>query len=191
MTGSLRCATIIGLTTLQAFAQATSQHTVPNPSNPKQSHDSMKGLISAFAGSWAIQLSSDDSKSGVRVSAGDGVELWRAGPGSNSLVEEYHSTGTEGEITGLGIYWHEDGGIRVFWCDNTTPVACRTLHNKTDWSDGRLVLSEERYEDGSKRFFQEIFVFDTPESFTQTLAQGKSGDSLQTFLTIRATRKHP
>jgi hypothetical protein len=190
MTRNLRRTIILALATLPSFAPAGSRQTAPKPSIPKQIQESMKDLIQAFAGSWAIQLTSEGSGSGVGTSAGEGEEIWRAGPGSNSLMEEYHSTGIEGEITGLGIYWWEQGGFRVFWCDNTAPVSCGTLHNKTDWKQGRLVLSEERYEKGEKLFFQETFVFDTPDSFTQTLANGKSSGSLKPFLTIRATRKH-
>ena len=69
----------------------------------------------------------------------------------------------------------------MFWCDNTAPVACRTLHNKADWKEGRLVLSDERYEDGKKHLFQELFAFDTPDSFTQTLAEGEAGGQPQTI----------
>ena len=191
LTGNLHRAIVLALSTLPAFAQAGTHGTVPKPSQPTQIHDSMKGLIKAFAGSWAIHLSSDDSEHGVNGNAGDGEEMWRAGPGSNSLIEEYHSRGIEGEIAGLGVFWRaeSDTGFKVFWCDNAAPVACRTLNNKVDWKEGRLVLSEERYKEGKKRVFQEIFAFDTPDSFTQTLAEGESGANLRPFLTIRATRK--
>jgi hypothetical protein len=186
-------AIILALATLQTFAQPGTQREGPKPRHPTQIHDSMKSLIKTFAGSWVIHLTSGGSEHGVNGSAGDGEEMWRAGPGSNSLIEEYHSTGTEGEIAGLGVFWREksENGFKVFWCDNTAPIACRTLHNKADWKEGRLVLSDERYEDGKKHLFLEIFAFDTPDSFTQTLAEGESGGSLRPFLTIRAIRKKP
>jgi hypothetical protein len=186
-------AIVLVLASLQAFAQAGPQRTVPKPGHPTQTPDSMKSLIKTFAGSWVIHLSSEDSEHGANGSAGDGEEVWRAGPGSNSLIEEYHSTGTEGEIAGMGVFWRAEGekGIRVFWCDNTAHVACLTLHNRADWKEGRLVLSDERTEHGKKRLFQEVFTFDTPDSFTQTLAEGEPGGSLKPFLTIRATRKKP
>jgi hypothetical protein len=188
LTGIQQRAIILVLATVQAFAQAGTRGAVPEPSHPTVPHDSMKSLISTFAGSWTIHLSSDNSGRERNESAGNGEEIWRAGPGSNSLIEEYHSTGTEGEIAGLGIFWHEESrnGFKVFWCDNTAPVACRTLHNKFAWKEGRLVLSEERYEKGKKHVFQETFAFDTPDSFTQTLA---TVGSLRPFLIIRATRK--
>src|SRR5579863_8465789 len=188
LTGVPQCAIVLALATLEAFAQAGSPRTVPKPSHPILTDDSMKSVIKTFAGSWAIHLSSDGTHGEGNGSAGNGEEIWRAGPGSNSLIEEYHSTGTEGEIAGLGIFWREENGqgFKVFWCDNTAPVACRTLHNTADWKEGRLVLSEERYEKGKKHIFQEIFAFDTPDSFTQTLWDGDSAGSLRTFLTIRA-----
>ena len=193
VTVNLRLALILSLIILRASAQSGTQRTVQKSRPPAQMHDSMKTLIRAFDGSWVIHLSSDGSQRDAKVSAGSGEEIWRAGPGSNSLIEEYHSTGTEGEISGVGIFWREVGekGFKVFWCDNTALVACRTLHNKADWKEGRLVLSDERYEKGKKRIFQEIFAFDTPDSFVQTLAEGESGDSPPPFLTIRATRRKP
>lgn len=192
-TGSLRCAILLALAALPGCAQGGTQPTSPHPNHPAKVHDSMKSLIKAFAGSWAIRLSSDGSRHGVPGIAGEGEEVWRAGPGSNSLIEEYHSKGTEGEMDGLGIFWRDESEkvFKVFWCDNTTSAACRTLENKVDWNEGRLVLSEERSKDGRKHLFQEVFAFDTPDSFTQTLAEGEPGGSLRTFLTIRATRKKP
>ena len=192
-TGNPQRAILLALATLQAFAQAGTRPTVPKPGHPTLAHDSMKSLIKTFAGSWTIHLSSGGSEREVNGSAGNGEEIWRAGPGSNSLIEEYHSTGTEGEIAGLGVFWRDESskGFKVFWCDNTAPIACRTLHNKADWKEGQLVLSEERYKEGKKYIFQEIFAFDTPDSFTQTLAEGESVGSIKPFLTIRATRKKP
>ena len=191
--GSPQRAIILAFAALQAFAQAGTERIVPKPGHSAQIHDSVENLIKTFAGSWEIHLSADGSEHGGRGSNGDGEETWKAGPGSNSLIEEYHSAGTEGQIAGLGIFWREEDekGFKVFWCDNTGPVACRTLHNKADWKEGRLVLSDERYEDGKKHLFREIFAFDTPDSFTQTLAEGESGGLLKPFLTIRATRKKP
>jgi hypothetical protein len=184
---------ILGLATLQAFAQGGTGKPVPKLSHPAVIDDSMKSLIKAFAGSWAIHLSSDASEPKAKVTVGSGQEIWRAGPGSNSLIEEYHSTGTEGDIAGLGIFWREENarGLRVFWCDNTAPVACRSLRDKTDWKGGRLVLLEDGYEKGKRHVFRETFAFDTPDTFTQTLAEGESIGRLKPILTIRATRINP
>jgi hypothetical protein len=180
--------------TLQAFAHPGAQRTNRGPDRPtSQTHDSMKRLVGAFAGSWSIHLSSRGSAGTVNESAGDGEETWRAGPGSKSLIEEYHSTGTEGEVTGLGVYWPavNETGINVFWCDNTAAYGCRTLNSNAVWKEGRLVLSEQRYKEKKRYLFEEAFAFDSPDSFTQTLSEGESRASLKPFLTIRATRKKP
>jgi hypothetical protein len=185
---------ILVFVTLQVFANAGAEHTIGAPDSPtSQKHDSMKSLITAFGGTWSIHLSSDGAAGDVKESKGDGEEVWHAGPGSNSLIEEYHSIGGEGEITGHGIYWQaeKETGIKVFWCDNTAAYGCRTLNNRAVWKEGRLVLSEHRYKDGTRYLFEEVFVFDASDSFTQTLSEGKSGAGLKPFLTIRATRKKP
>jgi hypothetical protein len=185
---------VLVLVTLPGFAQAGAERGISSPTSPPtQTHDSVKGLIKRFAGSWSIHLTSGASNQGVNETAGKGEETWRAGPGSNSLIEEYHSTGSEGEIIGLGIYWHAENekGLKVFWCDNTNRSGCRALNNNADWKDGRLVLSEHRHKDGKDTVFEETFVFDSPDSFTQTLAEGQTEGNLRPFLTIRAIRKKP
>jgi hypothetical protein len=58
-------------------------------------------LIRAFGGSWFIQLSFAPSEQMPKGGSGNGEEIWRAGPGGNSLIEEYHSTGAGGEVSGL------------------------------------------------------------------------------------------
>jgi hypothetical protein len=179
---------------LQTLAQAGAHGTVSSQTaSDSRVHDSMKSLIEQFAGEWSIHLSSPASGPDVGKTVGEGQETWRAGPGSNSLIEEYHSTGTEGEIIGLGIYWPVENqtGLKVFWCDNTAPSGCRTLKNTAAWKPGRLVLSERRLKDGKDMSFEENFVFDSPDSFTQTLSEGKSHTSLRPFLIIRAIRKKP
>ncbi len=140
LTGIPQCAIVLALATLEAFAQAGTPRTVSKPSNPTPIDDSMNGLIKTFAGSWAIHLSSDGFHGEGNGSAGNGEEIWRAGPGSNSLIEEYHSTGTEGEIAGLGIFWREESA-RDSRCSGATtplplpagPCTIRLIGREADW----------------------------------------------------------
>ena len=146
----------------------------------------MAKLIHALAGSWSLQLSTP-----THGGAGSGTEVWRVGPGGNSLIEEYHSTGDEGEISGLGVAWWDKsaGRFQVVWCDNTDPGGCSTIKNGARWEGGDLTALHEWEEAGKKFTLREVFSSFTENSFTQTLYQSESGSDLNKILTIRATRK--
>jgi len=51
---------------------------------------------------------------------GTDEETWRAGPGGLSVIEEYHSTGAEGGLSGLGAFWPDKQRptMRVLWRDS-------------------------------------------------------------------------
>lgn len=178
------------LVTVQVFAQQAAP----------QADDSMESLIAAFSGSWAIQLTEPASGKTAAVNAGSGEESWRAGPNSGSLIEEYHSNGAEGDITGHAVFWGgrtasgktADGkaadGISLLWCDNSMATGCRVLNGKAHWKDRRLSLSEETLEDGRTIFFRETFVFNSDDSFTQTVEEGKTAKTLKPVIVIQATR---
>jgi hypothetical protein len=192
---NLRCGMIFVLAMLQTSGQAgTFPSAALKPGAPSLAapHD-MKSLVTALTGSWLIHLSFPRSPQMPNGGEGDGEEVWRAGPGANSLIEDYHSVGADGDLSGLAILRPATNGkgLQVLWCDNALSSGCRTLNDNADWKDGGLVLSDERYEDGKKHLTQEIFTFDTPDSFTQTLSEGESAANLKPFLTISATRRRP
>lgn len=153
----------------------------------------VKQLVDAFAGTWSIKLSFAPNKEKPKGGGGEGEETWRAGPGSYSLIEEYHSVGADGDVLGMGILWPDANAkeFRVLWCDNTLSPGCRVLNHDAEWKEGRLTISEKRSENGKETVFREVFMFDTPNSFTQTLEAGDAAAELKPFLTIRATRKSP
>lgn len=117
--------------------------------------------------------------------------MCRAGPGGLSLIEEYHSTGDEGEISGLGVAWwdKEAGRFQVTWCDSTNSSACSAMKKGARW-EGNAVVAENEWEDAGKHFvFKEVFSNLAENSFTQTLYQGEAGSDLKRLATIVATRK--
>jgi hypothetical protein len=190
---NLRCGMILVLAMLQTSGQAgTFSSAALTADAPAPPHD-IRSLVTTLTGSWSIHLSFPRSAQMPNGGAGGGEEVWHAGPGSNSLIEEYHSVGADGDLSGLAIFWPATNGrgFRVLWCDNAISSGCRALKDNADWKDGRLVLFDERFEDGKKHMTQEIFVFDTPDSFTQTLSEGESAANQRPFLTIHATRKRP
>jgi hypothetical protein len=157
----------------------------PAAASGSQVQPELARLIRAFSGIWALQLSTPKGP------AGSGTEVWRVGPGGNSLIEEYHSTGGEGEINGLGVAWWDKsaGRFQVLWCDNGEPAGCGTIKHGAGWEGGDVVALHEWEEGGKKLTLREVFSGFSENSFTQTLYQGESGGELKRILTITATRK--
>lgn len=120
-----------------------------------------------------------------------GEEGFYVGPGGLSLIEEYYSTGDEGEVSGLGVFWrgHQLSTTQVVWCDSTNPSGCAVMKNGAKWDGGQLVIEDESEVDGKRATFREVFSDITENSFTQTLYQGHFAPDLRPFVTIHATRK--
>jgi hypothetical protein len=64
-------------------------------------------LLVMFSGTWSIAEVYDPSDSMQHGGTGSGQEIWHAGPGQRSLIEEYRSTTS----TGFGLGWWE----RICW----------------------------------------------------------------------------
>lgn len=174
---------------LAAGPEKSVSRSVARSGSSPEAQTEMAKLIRVFAGSWSIRLISPNGQ--TEKQAGSGEEIWRAGPGANSLIEEYHSTGDEGEISGLGVFWWDKsaGRFQVVWCDNTDPGGCATITRGARWEGGNLVLLNEWEASGKKSTLKEVFSGFTENSFAQTLYQGDSGGDLKKIVTIKATRK--
>ncbi|SPE31941.1 exported hypothetical protein [Acidobacteriia bacterium SbA2] len=151
----------------------------------------MKRLVNALSGTWSIALRAEPNDRMPNGGRGYGEEVWRPGPGGLSLIEDYHSTGDEGEIAGLGVAWWDEGTGRfqVTWCDSARPTGCATMKHGAKWEGDQVVALDEWDEAGKKVTFQEVFSDITENPFTQTLYQGESGGNLKRLVTINATRK--
>ena|SRR6516165_9341514 len=105
---------------------------------------------------------------------GTDEETWRAGPGGLSVIEEYHSTGAEGGLSGLGAFWPDKQRptMRVLWRDSTTPSGCARVKGGAKWEGSQVVITDESDVDGKKMMFREVFSNITDNAFTQTIYQG-------------------
>lgn len=159
------------------------------PSSPQPSPE-MRRLVTALSGTWSLTLKIEPTKSSPKGGAGKGEETWVPGPGGLSIVENYHSTGDEGEISGFAVIWWETnaGKFQVTWCDNGSPNGCAVIKHGAKWEGSQLVAMDEWQEHGKKTTFKEIFSDITPTSFKQTLYLGEAESELKKFMTITATR---
>ena len=142
-------------------------------------------LLGIFGGTWSIAEMYDPSDSMPHGGTGSGQEIWHAGPGERSVIEEYRSTSSTG--FGLGWWEAESAGFRLNWCSDDDPHGCTRLSEVATWQANTWVVRHTGRENGQDFEFKEVFSDITPNSFTQTLYQGPPG-KLRRFLTIKATR---
>jgi hypothetical protein len=160
------------------------------PPSPPQSAE-MKKLLDSLSGTWRITSESLAGEGAPGGGRSQGKEVFRAGPGGRSLIEEYHSKDASGEVSGLGTVWWDEKarGYRALWCSNRIPSGCVVMARLANWEGDRFVLGDE-WESGGRRIsFKEVFSDINPASYTQTLFQGETGTELKAILVIRARRE--
>ena len=147
-------------------------------------------IWNVMLGTWAFKAEYAPTKEAPKGGVGEGIEVWRTGPGGYSIIEEYHEKNARGEVHGLvTLWWDQDlQGLRFVWCDSTNPRGCEPSKNVAKWDHRRLVYREDREENGKKITHQEVFEDITPASFSQILSEGPAGSALERVLTIRASR---
>jgi hypothetical protein len=146
--------------------------------------------LSRFLGTWSITYVLDPTAAMPRGGTGEGQEVYRPGPGGHSLIEEFRGREIEGDVTGLGTLWWEEGshGYRTVWCSSLSPRGCTIMKHPAKWENGELVLGDEWEAMGKKFTFKEVFSEISPRSFTQTLYQSESGGELKRIMLIKATK---
>jgi hypothetical protein len=157
----------------------------------KQPNLEMQKLFNTFLGTWSVTEKIDPSETLPNGGTGQGEEVYKAGPGGVSLIEEIHLREGTGEISGLGVGWWDEKakGFRALWCDSENPNGCIMMAHLAKWEGNDFVLADESEKDGKKFLFKEVFSDITPTSFTQTLYQGEAGKELKKLLTIHATKR--
>jgi hypothetical protein len=170
-----------------AFAQdatrssgsATNQLKLPGPE--------AKNLM---LGTWAIKTEYAPSKEMPNGGTGEGIEVWRLGPGGYSVIEEYREKTLKGEIAGFVTFWWDEDlkGQRFLWCDNANPQGCEVSKKVAKWEGNRLVYSEDRQENGKTITHREVFEDITAVSFLQILEEGPVGGALKRTITIHASK---
>ena len=150
----------------------------------------MQRLLRAFEGTWDIRETYEPSEWAPSGGSGRGREVFRAGPGGSSMVEDYRSTTPAGELSGLSVTWWDGkaNGYRAIWCDSRSPGGCTIMSKLAKWEGDRFVLGDELERDGKRIVLREVLSDITPTSFTQTLYQGEAGGEPKRMLTIRATK---
>jgi hypothetical protein len=151
----------------------------------------MKQFVRSLSGKWSIQFEISATADLPKGGTGHGEEVWKSGPGDLSFIEEYHSVGDEGEITGRGTFWWDEHlhRIQVLWCANYLPGGCEIMSEGASWDGNRLIL-KNRWESGGKtHFVKEVFSDISSTSFTQTIFQGESFEKLNITYVFHARKE--
>jgi uncharacterized protein (TIGR02246 family) len=172
--------------------------------NPTNASDSIQKLSSEPAllnmpgpkvqnlmlGTWSIKANYESSKQMPQGGTGDGIQVWRPGPGGRSAIEEEHWRNPRGEFDGFSVGWWDSKaqGQRFVWCANDVPAGCVVPETVAKWEGDRLVFREEEEHEGKRVTHAEIFSDISPTSFTQLLQEADAGKELKTTLTMHATR---
>ena len=156
----------------------------------RQPSPEMQRLFNTFLGTWRITEKIEPSEAMPNGGAAEGTEVYRAGPGGVSIIEEIHLKESTGEISGLGIGWWDEKahGYKALWCDSQNLNGCILMAHFAKWEGDQFVLRDEFEKNGKKFNFKEVFSEITPASFTQTLYQGEAGKELRKLATIYATK---
>jgi hypothetical protein len=160
-------------------------------STQPQANPEMENVATKLLGSWSIVIQLEPNEQMPAGGKGSGEEVWQSGPGRLSLIENYHSTGDEGSIAGLGIFWWDADAKRfqVLWCENAGPTGCNLMSGGARWERNTLIIEHEWSERGKTSKVKEVFSDITDSSFTQTIYQGESNRELKKLLTVFATKK--
>jgi hypothetical protein len=161
-----------------------------NP-RPDTVDKAMRQAVNSFSGHWDIDFTIKPNAALPKGGKGRGTELWKAGPGGLSLIEEYHSSGDDGDSSGHGIFWFDQSlqRFQVLWCANDVPTGCMLLSEGAVWNNDQLVLQHRWTSEGRQRMLREVFSDITPSSFTQTVYAGNAEASLEIEYVIRARKR--
>jgi hypothetical protein len=142
-------------------------------------------LLDAFAGNWTVSETFEVSAS-RQGKTRQGTASFRIGPGF-SLVEDYRSTGSAGDLNFSGLLWWEQKTqvYRLFTCANNDGCG---LRGTAKWEGKELVNSWEEEVDGKTATFKDSFVDILPSSFRLVSEGSSDGKTIWRVIT-KYTRK--
>lgn len=165
-------------------------HEPPGMQMPKPAPE-MEKLIRQFAGTWSTHEKHEPNPMMPKGGEGSGSTTFRAGPGGNSLIEDYKSQSAMGTFQGHGVVWWDAqaGGYRSVWCDTMTP-RCDVSKGVVKWQGDTMVSDPEEMDmGGQKMVMRGTYSEIKPGSFTFAMDVGPSVAQLKRGMTIHYTKK--
>jgi hypothetical protein len=163
----------IGLLSTLGYCQGSDKTGAHDHAKKQRLHPSaeVQRLLKAFAGDWSVSENFEVNES-KRGGTRQGHATFTIGPGL-SLVENYRSSGSAGDLRFLGILWWDPklNAYPFFTCANNDGCEVR---GTARWEGNNLVNTWEEEVDGKHVAFKDSFVDITPSSFT-LVSEGVSG----------------
>jgi len=156
-----------------------------SPPEPLRPSPAMARLYRAFLGEWDVHESFEVG--GPRPGATrDGTATFREGAGF-SLVEDYQSDGTAGELRFLALLWWDPaaGAYPLMTCANSRGCAMR---GTARWEGDTLVNAWDVVEGGKTVSYRDSFIDISPGSF-RLASEGVSGGKTVWRVTTQYTRR--
>jgi hypothetical protein len=162
------------------------------PNAPQTAGINMPGpaVQDYMLGTWSIALSYEPSPEFPKGALGQGGEVWWAGPGGYSMIEEYYQNDANEHVEEFSPAWWDAqaGGQRFLYCANTLPEGCYIPDGVFRWEGNNLVLSDDREQQGKIVTHLVSFRDITKNSFTEINEEADSGEPPKVTLTIHAVR---
>jgi hypothetical protein len=160
-----------------------------------ESSPEIQSLIKALSGKWSVSVKFEPRSTMPNGADGTGEEVWRAGPGGFTFIDEEQMPTPEGEVLLVGIVWW-DAKTKSFHgmeCNNQLPDTCDLKGALNDitmkWDGKEFTIDQlETSPDGKKTIWHEVWSYITPTSFTQTGDTGVPDGRFNRFVTIHGTR---
>ena len=157
----------------------------PNADRPKPSAE-MKKLARAIGGRWQVDEKYEVTPFTPQGGEGKGSATIHRGPGGLSLITNYVSNGSMGEVHGAGIttWSSEDKAFKQFWVDNGSPAGALWMGK---WDGENLVFTGTDKNADKTNYWRETYSFNN-DVFTITFDVGSSESDLKKFMTLKFTR---
>jgi len=156
------------------------------PEAPKPSPE-MKKLARAIGGRWQVEEKYEITPFSPQGGEGKGTSVVHRGPGGLSMITNYASTGTMGEVHGAGITtWSpNDNAYQQYWVDSGAPGGELWLGK---WEGDSLVFTNTQKMGEKTVHWRETYSGFSNDAFTLTFEMGPADNELKLFMTFKFTR---
>jgi hypothetical protein len=185
----------LALTILTATPAALAGDAGVPPSRSASTQASLKTLVAALSGSWALAIRYEPPQEGASPTESKGSVRWSTAADGQVLLEDEHLPLGKNDGKLLGLIWWDDKrkSFAGILCTSFSPRTCDPKASlddiRIDWDGARLLIEElEHQRDGSVLLFRESYSEITPRSYLQMAEIGPPGGPFRRIFTVHGTR---
>ena len=154
-----------------------------------KSNPEMARLLKMFSGNWVANVKFEPSPMAPKGGTGKASAVFKAGPGGNSMIEEYTgNNGPMGPFHGLGVTWWDAnaGAFKGTWCDS---MAQTCMVGGMKWQGDKIVGIPQTMDMGGQQTVITSEYRDLkPGSITYSMGAGPTAEQAKTTFTIVYTK---